>query len=274
MMKNKYSTPSSGYLNYLKGIKKEAFQVHLLQIVLCMIFLVTWEMLATYGLIDDFFFSKPSAVFQLLIEYIENGQLFRHLGISLYETLVGLFVGTFGGLFIAICLWWSDKLAKVLDPALVVLNALPKTALAPILIVWVGLNAKGIISIAIITSITVTIMFAYNYFITVDKEKITLMKSFGANKWQILTKLILPANKINMINLLKINIGMTWVGVIVGEFIASRAGIGYLIVYGGQVFQLDLVMMGIFVLAICTLIMYQGVNMLEDYLIKKQSTKK
>ena len=274
MMKNKYSTPSSGYLNYLKGIKKEAFQVHLLQIVLCMIFLVTWEMLATYGLIDDFFFSKPSAVFQLLIEYIENGQLFRHLGISLYETLVGLFVGTFGGLFIAICLWWSDKLAKVLDPALVVLNALPKTALAPILIVWVGLNAKGIISIAIITSITVTIMSSYNYFITVDKEKITLMKSFGANKWQILTKLILPANKINMINLLKINIGMTWVGVIVGEFIASRAGIGYLIVYGGQVFQLDLVMMGIFVLAICTLIMYQGVNMLEDYLIKKQSTKK
>lgn len=128
--------------------------------------------------------------------------------------------------------------------------------------------------IAVITSITVTIMSAYNYFTTVDEEKIRLMKSFGANKWQILTKLVLPANGINMINLLKINIGMTWVGVIVGEFIASRAGIGYLIVYGGQVFKLDIVMMGVFVLAIFTLIMYQGVSMLENYLRKKQSAKK
>ncbi|MEE0427813.1 MAG: ABC transporter permease subunit, partial [Turicibacter sp.] len=133
---------------------------------------------------------------------------------------------------------------------------------------------KGIVVIAVITSITVTIMSAYNYFTTVDEEKIRLMKSFGANKWQILTKLVLPANGINMINLLKINIGMTWVGVIVGEFIASRAGIGYLIVYGGQVFKLDIVMMGVFVLAIFTLIMYQGVSMLENYLRKKQSAKK
>ncbi len=265
---------SPGYLNYLKGIKREAHHIHLLQILFCVSFLILWEVLATYGIIDDFIFSKPSAIWNLLIKYVTTGEIFRHLGISLYETLVGLVIGTLGGLMIAICLWWSDKLAKVLDPVLVVLNALPKTALAPILIVWVGMSAKGIIAIAVITSITVTIMSAYNYFITVDNEKIKLMKSFGANKWQILTKLILPANSINIINLIKINIGMTWVGVIVGEFIASRAGIGYLIVYGGQVFKLDLVMMGIFVLAICTLIMYQGVNMLENYLRKRQSAKK
>lgn len=273
MMKNKV-IGSPGYLNYLKGIKKEARHIHWLQILFCISFLILWEVLATYGVIDDFIFSKPSAIWNLLIKYISTGEIFRHLGISLYETLVGLVIGTLGGLFIAICLWWSDKLAKVLDPVLVVLNALPKTALAPILIVWVGMSAKGIIAIAVITSITVTIMSAYNYFITVDDEKIKLMKSFGANKWQILTKLILPANSINIINLIKINIGMTWVGVIVGEFISSRAGIGYLIVYGGQVFKLDLVMMGIFVLAICTLIMYQGVNMLENYLRKTQSAKK
>lgn len=265
---------SPGYLNYLKGIKKEARHIHLFQILFCVVFLMVWELLANYGIIDDFFFSKPSAIWSLLMKYIENGEIFQHLGVSLYETIVGLIIGTLGGLFIAICLWWSNKLAKVFDPFLVILNALPKTALAPILIVWVGMSAKGIISIAIITSITVTIMSAYNYFITVDEEKIRLMKSFGANKWQILTKLILPANGINMINLLKINIGMTWVGVIVGEFISSRAGIGYLIVYGGQVFKLDLVMIGIFILAICTLIMYQAVNMLENYLRKKQSSKK
>ncbi len=265
---------SVGYLNYLKNIKKEARYIHLFQVLLCIGFLIIWEVLASTGIIDDFTFSKPSAIWSLLIKYISNGEIFKHIGISLYETLVGLVVGSLGGLFIAICLWWSDRLAKVLDPALVVLNALPKTALAPILIVWFGMGTKGVISMAIITAIAITIISAYNYFSTVDTEKLLLMKSFGANKWQILTKLVLPANSINMINLLKINIGMTWVGVIVGEFISSRAGIGYLIVYGGQVFKLDLVMMGIFVLAIFTLIMYQGVSMLENYLIKKQSTKK
>ncbi|MDE5978156.1 MAG: ABC transporter permease [Turicibacter sp.] len=265
---------SPGYINYLKGIKRQSRLIHLFQFLFCVAFLIIWEVLANYGIIDTFFFSKPSAIWTLLIKYIQTGELFTHVGTSLYETMIGLIAGTLGGLFISICLWWSERLAKFFDPFLVILNALPKTALAPILIVWVGTNAKGIISIAIITSITVTIMSAYNYFATVDPEKIRLMKSFGANKWQILTKLILPANSINIINLLKINIGMTWVGVIVGEFVASRAGIGYLIVYGGQVFKLSLVMMGVFVLAILTLIMYEVVNLIENYLRKKQSSKK
>lgn len=143
---------------------------------------------------------------------------------------------------------------------------MPKTALAPILIVWVGTGVKGIVVISIITSIAVTILSAYNYFSTVDEDKIKLMKSFGASKFQILTKLVLPSNTSNMINLLKINIGMVWVGVIVGEFIASRAGLGYLIVYGGQVFNLSLVMMGILVLAICTLLMYQLLGYYEKNL--------
>lgn len=230
----KDSKGSAGYLSYLKNIKKEARHILWIQLLSCLIFLILWEVAATIGWIDDFFVSKPSAIWFLLIKYIETGEIFRHIGISLFETLIGLVIGTIGGLFIAICLWWSDKLAKIFDPFLVVLNALPKTALAPILIVWVGASMKGIIVIAVITSITVTIMSAYNYFVTVDPDKIKLMQSFGANKWQILTKLILPANGINMINLLKINIGMTWVGVIVGEFIASKAGIGYLIVYGDK----------------------------------------
>ena len=270
----KETNGSSGYLQYLKNIKMESFKIRFLQISICVVFIILWEVCASLGFIDDFFVSKPSAIWNLFVKYVSNGELFRHLGISLYETLMGLFIGTLGGLFIAICLWWSERLAKIFDPFLVVLNALPKTALAPILIVWVGTGVKGIIVIAIITSIAVTIISAYNYFINVNSEKIRLMKSFGANKWQILTKLVLPSNAINMINLLKINIGMAWVGVIVGEFISSRAGIGYLIVYGGQVFQLDVVMMGVIVLAICTLLMYQVVSMLENYLKKRQGPTK
>lgn len=263
-----------GYQNYLKNIKKESFKIHFLQIFLFIAFLILWEVGANYGFIDDFFFSKPSAIWDLLIKYIKNGEIFRHLGISLYETIIGLIIGTAGGLLIAISLWWSERLAKIADPFLVILNALPKTALAPILIVWVGTGIKGIVVISIITSIAVTIMSAYNYFANVDPDKIRLMKSFGANKKQILTKLVLPSNAINMINLLKINIGMAWVGVIVGEFIVSRAGLGYLIVYGGQVFKLNLVMMGVIVLAICTLLMYQIVNFFENKLRKKQGTTK
>ncbi len=270
----KQTNGSPGYLQYLKNLKMESFKVRFLQIFLCVAFLILWEFCANFGFIDDFFFSKPSAIWELLVKYVSNGEIFHHLGISLYETLMGLFIGTLGGLLIAICLWWSERLAKIFDPFLVVLNALPKTALAPILIVWVGAGVKGIVVIAIITSIAVTIMSAYNYFINVDPEKIRLMKSFSASKWQILTKLVLPSNAINMINLLKINIGMAWVGVIVGEFIVSRAGIGYLIVYGGQVFQLNLVMMGVIVLAICTLIMYQVVSMFENYLKKRQGPTK
>ena len=157
------------------------------------------------------------------------------------------------GILIAILLWWFETVSKILDPFLVVLNALPKTALAPILIVWAGAGIKGIVVIAITLSIVTTILSAYNYFINADEEKIKMLKSFGATKGQILTKLILPSNIGNIINIVKINIGLSWVGVIVGEFLVSRYGIGYLIVYGGQVFKLDLVMMGVAVLAVCAL---------------------
>ena len=159
--------------------------------------------------------------------------------------------------------------SDLLDPFLVVLNALPKTALAPILIVWAGAGIQGIVVIAISISLVATILSAYNYFSIVDKEKIRMLKSFGATRFQILTKLILPANTKNIINIIKINIGLSWVGVIVGEFLVSRYGIGYLIVYGGQVFRLDLVMMGVFVLAICALLMYQVVAFIEKLIIKK-----
>ena len=157
----------------------------------------------------------------------------------------------------------SEKLSKILDPFLVVLNALPKTALAPIIIVWAGAGIQGIVVTAVTISVVVTILSAYNYFINVDEEKIKMLKSFGATKSQLLFKLIIPSNIGNLINLTKINIGMAWVGVIVGEFLVSRNGLGYLIVYGSQVFKLDLVMMGVFVLSFCAWIMYEILNIVE-----------
>ena len=244
---------SEGYANYLKNIKKEKVKVLLIQIALLVGILVLWEILANAGIIQTFLFSKPSDIYKLFIKYISNGELARHVGI----------IGTVLGILVAIALWWSEKLSKILDPFLVVLNALPKTALAPIIIVWAGAGIQGIVVTAVTISVVVTILSAYNYFINVDEEKIKMLKSFGATKSQLLFKLIIPSNIGNLINLTKINIGMAWVGVIVGEFLVSRNGLGYLIVYGSQVFKLDLVMMGVFVLSFCAWIMYEILNIVE-----------
>lgn len=191
-----------------------------------------------------------------------------HTGISVFEAIMGFLVGTILGTIIAIMLWWSDFIAKVLDPYLVVLNALPKIALGPIIIIWAGAGIRGIIVTALTISIVVTILATYNGFKEVDEEKIKMLKAFGANKFQILQKVVFPSSIPTMINTMKINIGMSWVGVIVGEFLVSKAGLGYLIVYGGQVFRLDIVMAGVIILAIATGIMYQMIAWLENKFLK------
>ena len=174
------------------------------------------------------------------------------------------------GILIATILWASERLSKLLEPFLIILNALPKTALAPIMIIWAGTGVRGIVLVAISILIIVTIISTYNYFINIEQEKILMMKSFRANKFQIYTKLIFPSNLVNIISVVKINIGLAWVGGIVGEFLVSRAGIGYLIMYGGQVFRLDLVMMGVVILSLLAYIMYEIVNLIEKILLKKR----
>lgn len=260
---NKEIKKSEGYKAFLKKEKTQKYSVKFWQIFLVVFFLVGWEVLARVGIVNTFLLSSPSAIWVLFLEYLKDGSIFTHIGISVWETILGFSIGTIIGIIVAILLWWSKTFARICDPFLVVLNALPKTALAPILIVWAGAGIKGIVVIAVTISVVTTILSAYNYFINVEEEKVQMLKSFGATKYQILTKLILPSNIGNIINIVKINIGLSWVGVIVGEFLVSRYGIGYLIVYGGQVFRLDLVMMGVMVLAVCAWIMYEIVNLIE-----------
>ena len=242
---------------FLKQKRKMAIRVLIIQIILLIAFLILWEIASRLEWIDSFLFSKPTSVFKLLVNYIKSNEIYRHIGISVLETLLGLCIGTFVGILIAIVLWWNKILAKIMDPFLVVGNALPKTALAPILIIWAGTGIKGITTVAISISLILTIISAYNYFMQVEEEKIKMLQSFQASKWQI--------------NIIKINIGMSWVGVIVGEFIVSRYGIGYLIMYGSQVFNMDLVMMGVFVLAIISFLMYEVVNIIEKRIKRKRN---
>lgn len=162
---------SEGYINYVKGVKREKRNVLFYQLLILIGFIVIWELLADLNVINTFLFSKPSDIYNLFIQYASSGQLFKHIGISVYETVLGLVIGTVLGILVAIALWWSEKLSKILDPFLVVLNALPKTALAPIIIVWVGAGIEGIVVTAVTISVVVTILSAYNYFMNIDEEK-------------------------------------------------------------------------------------------------------
>ncbi len=250
-------------LNYKKMLKKQKTIVFIVQISLLIFLFSLWEILGKLKIINTFLFSYPSDIVKIFNIYLQNNEIFRHIGISVYETILGLIIGTTFGLVIAVILWWNELVAKIFDPFLVVLNALPKTALAPIIIIWVGTGIDGIVCVAISISLVLTILSAYQYFKNVSNEQILMMKSFDATKIQILFKLVIPSNIGNLINLIKINIGMSWVGVIVGEFIVSKEGIGYLIMYGSQVFKMGLVMMGVLVLGVLSFFMYEIVNIIE-----------
>lgn len=259
-------------MNNCKKVKKEyklkKVKLIICQLLLLILFLTIWELLAYYNVINTFIFSKPSDIFKLLIKYIETNEIFRHIKVSVIETILGIVIGSFVGIVIAIILWYFETLQKILKPFLNVLNALPKTALAPIMIIWAGTGIGGIVVVAISILLIITILSTYNFFINVDEEKIKMLKSFEAKRIKIFTKLVFPSNIGNICSVIKINIGMAWVGVIVGEFLVSKEGLGYLIMYGGQVFKLDLVMMGVLILAICAFFMNWLVEQIEKLLLK------
>lgn len=251
---------------YLQGRKRRQTAVILLRIGLLVVLFAGWELAARLGAIDAFIFSSPSRMWDTLKSLAASGDLVLHVGTSVWETVVGFVLGTLLGTVIAILLWWSPFLSRVLDPYLVVLGALPKTALGPVFIVWIGAGPSSIIAMTLAISLIVTILDMHNGFLATDPEKIRLMRTLGASRRQILTKLVLPANFTTMINALKVNVGLSWVGVIMGEFLVSKAGLGYLIVYGSQVFQMDLVMTTVLLLAAAAALMYQCILWLEKAL--------
>ena len=253
---------------YLRKIKTEKILVIGSQILLLLILLAVWELAANKGIIDSFITSSPSRILKTFINFSSN-DLLMHTRVTCYETIVGFVLGTILGIIIAIILWWSKFFSKVVEPYLVVLNSLPKVALGPIIIIWVGAGTKAIIVMAIAISLIVTILDILNGFLNTDKEIIKMAKSLNANKFQILTKIVIPSNISTFINSLKISIGLSLVGVISGEFLISKAGLGYLITYGGQVFKLDLVMSSVIILGIVAGIMYLAVMLLEKIILKK-----
>ncbi len=254
---------------YLRKQKMNKIAILTVQILIVVGFIALWEILANLGVIDSFIASQPSRILKTFMNLSSNN-LLTHLGVTCFETIVGFGLGAILGILIAIILWWSNFLSKVADPFLVVLNSLPKIALGPVIIIWVGAGMGAIIVMALAISLIVTVLEILNGFLNTDKELLKMARTFNASKIQVLTKIVIPANISTFINSLKVNIGLSLVGVISGEFLVSKAGLGYLIVYGGQVFQLDLVMTSVIILSIVAAIMYQGVVLLGKLVQKEQ----
>ena len=260
---------SKGHKEYIKKIKINKILIFLVQITIITGLTIIWQFLADKQIINTFITSSPKEVIKTLINLYNQNNIFNHIYITIYETFISFILGTIIGTLIAIILWWNKFIAKVMDPYLTILNSLPKVALGPIIIIWAGASINSIIIMALLISVIVTTITVYNGFSNTDINKINLLKSFKANKFQILKMVILPSNYPTIISSLKINVSMSLIGVIMGEFLVSKEGIGYLIMYGSQVFNLNLVITGIIILAVVSYIMYMIVSYIEKILIRK-----
>ena len=261
-MKNKNNL-SNEHLAYLRKERNKKIIITVSRILILVLILGIWELCAQVKLIDPFITSSPSRVIKTIGELSRGGKLFYHIGITLMETIIGFIIAVVLGYTIAILLWASDSAMKILEPYIVVLNSLPKIALGPLIIIWIGTGYEAIIFMTVIVSIIVCIMNTLSGFIEVDKTKLLLMKSMGAGKLTTLKKLVIPATIPALMNTLKVAVGLAWIGSIMGEYIVSRAGLGYLIVYGGQVFKLDLVMTATFILCVLAGGMYGIITLIE-----------
>jgi len=248
--------------SYLSKRSRQQTFIRICQFAVLFAVIFLWEFFARIGVIDSFIMSQPTRILRTIGNF-QNNNLLLHIGITVFETIIGFTLGVAIGLFIALTLWWSKFLAKVFDPYLVILNALPKIALGPVIIIWVGAGMQAVIVMALAISLIVTIMEMLNGFTNTNADLIKMAKTFGASRLQTFIKIVFPSNLHTLFNCLKINIGLSLVGVIAGEFLVSRAGLGYLIVYGGQVFQMDLVMTSVIILAVLAALLYRLVVLVE-----------
>ena len=262
------STPSTERIKYLKAIKREKILVIFFRVIIILIFLLGWELLGKLGIINTFLSSSPTNILKTTIKLIKDNTLFKHIAITLYEIIVSFIISFLISVLVAVIMWLKPIISKILDPYLSVLNSLPKVALGPLIIIWTGAGTKSIILMGLLISVFVTTINIYNYFSTTDYKYILLMKSFGAKKMDILKKVIIPSNYNNIISALKVNLSMNFIGVIMGELLVSKKGLGYLITYASSVFHIDLVITSVFILCLLSYLMYFAVELFSKKISK------
>lgn len=271
-MKKRIKIQLSNQEKFVLAHKKHHIEIALYRIIILLGFVILWEMSAYLNWIDTFFFSSPSRIFHSIVQLTIQKDLLIHIGITLLETFLSFFLVCIISLIVSTALWYSAKLSEILEPYLVILNSLPKSALAPLFIVWLGTGITTIIVAGISVAVFGSIISFYTGFKQISNEKITLIYTLGGNKRQSFSTVVLPGSVPILISTAKVNIGLSLVGVIIGEFLAARRGLGYLIIYGSQVFQLDMVISSILILCIIAMIFYKGIQYLEHKIKKKISS--
>ena len=260
---------SAGQLKYINRIKRNKRIVFIARIMVFVLLIGSWELGAQLGFLNSFIFSSPSKIAACFREMVRDRSIFRHISITLYETLASFLLIILFSLLATILLWCSKRLSDILEPYLVVLNSLPKSALAPLLIVWLGATPKTIIVAGMSVAIFGSIMNLYTSFTTVDDEKIKLIYTLHGKRRHALTKVVLPGSVPAVISNMKVNIGLCLVGVVIGEFLAARSGLGYLIIYSSQVFKMDWLLMSIVLLCIMAIVLYAVIGVVEKIYQKR-----
>ncbi len=248
---------------YIKNYLSMLRTVKIVQFLILIAFIAAWEITTRLNILDSFVFSSPSKVINSFITMAKDGEIFYHIGVTLAETFISFALVIIIGILVAVVLWWNERISRILEPYLVVLNSLPKSALAPVFIVWLGANMKTIIVAAVSVAVFGSIITLYTSFKSVEEDKIKLIQTLGGTKKDVLFKVVLPSNIPEIISVMKVNIGLSLVGVIIGEFLAAKAGLGYLIIYGSQVFKLDWVIMSIVILCVIATILYKVLTWVE-----------
>lgn len=267
-MKNKNCEISKEHLAYLKKIRNKKITVHVSRVLILLLIIGIWELCAYTEVVDPFITSSPSRICATIAALSADGSLFYNIGVTLMETIAGFLIAVVLGYAVAVVLWTNGTVSKILEPYIVVLNSLPKIALGPMIIIWIGTGYTSIIFMTVIVAVIVCIMNTLAGFMAVDSTKLLLMKSMGANKAVTLTKLIIPSSLPALMNTLKVAVGLAWIGSVMGEYISSRAGLGNMINYGRQVLNLDLVMTSIVVLCALAGGMYGIIALIEKKTVK------
>ena len=263
-------TYSEEHKNFLKNEKRFKRNVLITQISIILFLFLLWELLSRLGIINTFLYSSPSLIVKTLVNLFKQNNLFNHIYITLLEVIISFLIASILSLLISTLLWWNKFLSKVAEPFLTILNSLPKVALGPLIIIWAGASIKSIIVMSLTISLFITIINLYQSFISTPNNYITLLKSFQGTKKDIFKKVVIPSNKENILSALKINMSMNFIGVIMGELLVSKQGLGYLIMYGSQVFNITLVITSIIILGLLSFILYFLINYLEKIIAQKR----
>ena len=232
------------------------------------VFIALWELAANTGLIDPFFWSKPSAIWSTMIIFFSQGDAFTDIAYTFRSTILGFTIGTSVGALLGMSFWWSRNYALIMQPYIICLESIPKLALAPLIILVFGMGLSSKVAIATALTLIVSTLTAYSGVQAVDKDQEKLFYSLGASRWQVFTKLVAPSCVPWIISILRVNIGLALTGSIVGEFVSSQHGLGRTILYAGSTYEIALVWVAVIVLSALSIVMYIGVTWLEKFLRK------